>query len=230
MNYKTETLKVYEEFPDYFNEKFEEYASKYIKGIMEEVCSVIPKNSKIFDLGSGSGNHAIFLKNKGFDVTCFDISEKMLQKCKEKGLKTIKGDFENINIPKNSLDVVWAYTSLLHVPKSNVPDIIDKISTILKKNGYLVLSLKEGIGEGFVDFKKGGKRWFSLYKHEEIFKLLNNKFEIIKNWRVQIIDNSGNYPKNSQNSLMDNSEKQIFINRIIHNENKTFLDYLCKKP
>ena len=35
--------------------------------------------------------------------------------------------------------------------------------------------------------------------------------------KAEFKDNSGNYSKNSQNSLMDNSEKRIPINRIIHN-------------
>ena len=33
----------------------------------------------------------------------------------------------------------------------------------------------------------------------------------------EIIENSDNYSTNSQNSLMDNSEKRILTNRIIHN-------------
>ena len=41
----------------------------------------------------------------------------------------------------------------------------------------------------------------------------NSEQETIKK---AVIDNSGNQHINSQNSLMDNSEKRILINRIIH--------------
>ncbi len=45
----------------------------------------------------------------------------------------------------------------------------------------------------------------------------------INGWtKVESIENFGNYPINSQNSLMDNSEKRVLINRIIHSR-KNFL-------
>ena len=42
--------------------------------------------------------------------------------------------------------------------------------------------------------------------------------EVLNNF----IENSGNYSTNSQNFLMDNSEKRFLINRIIHNETKNY--------
>ncbi|MBS3088721.1 class I SAM-dependent methyltransferase [Candidatus Pacearchaeota archaeon] len=199
MDYKEETLKVYDSHSDYFNKKFEEYVREFIKDEINEIEKTFPRNSKILDLGSGTGNHAFVFKQKNHDVLCLDISEKMLNKCKEKGLKTIKMDIEKLSLPKNSFDVVLAYTSLLHLPKSNVPKVIESIKEMLKDNGLFFISLKEGEGEGFEEFKEGGKRWFSLYRDDEIKKLLTQNFEIIKRWQVPI------------------------------NKEKKFLDYLCRK-
>lgn len=199
MEYKEETRKVYDQDSEYFDQKFGEYVSDFINDELEDMCSMLPKEAKILDLGSGTGNQALFLKNKGFDVLCLDISEKMIQKCEDKGLKTLQADFEKTSFPKSSFDVVWAYTSLLHTPKENMPNLINKISSFIKKDGLFILSLKEGTGESFVDFKNGGRRWFSLYKNEEIINLLKDEFGIIKNWRVSV------------------------------GKDKFFLDYLCKK-
>ncbi|MEX0920724.1 MAG: class I SAM-dependent methyltransferase [Candidatus Pacearchaeota archaeon] len=143
-NYKKKTREVYDKFPEYFDKKFREYILKFIKKELDRISKKFPKGAKILDLGSGPGNHALFLKNKGFDVLCLDISESMLQKCKEKGLNTIKSDIENLNFKEGDFDVIWAYTSLLHIPKSNIKSIIRKIHYIIKEDGFFFLSLKEG--------------------------------------------------------------------------------------
>lgn len=89
MGYKKETKKTYDENADYFDQKFEEYKEKYMKQQFEKAISLFPENARILDLGSGPGNHAKLFHEKGFDVLCLDISEKSLEKCREKGLKTI---------------------------------------------------------------------------------------------------------------------------------------------
>lgn len=108
-------------------------------------------------------------------------------------------DFENLSLPEKSFDVVWAYTSLLHVPKSKVPAIIRKIKGLLRKEGFFLISLKEGKGEGFLEFRSGTRRWFSLYTEKEMKGLLKKDFKVIKSWRVRT------------------------------ENNKVFIDYLCKK-
>lgn len=198
-DYKTETLEVYSRFPDFFDQKFERYLNNFIKQEVEDVCFKFPKKAKILDLGSGPGNHALFLKKKGFDVLCLDNSPPMLQVCHKKGLNTILMDIDNLYFPRSRFDVVWAYASLIHVPKSNVPKILEDIHSIIRDDGLFFLSLKEGQGERLKDFVHGGKRWFSLYTDEEIRELLKGKFEIIGDYRVLI------------------------------GKEKVFLDYLCKK-
>ncbi|MBI5804317.1 class I SAM-dependent methyltransferase [Candidatus Pacearchaeota archaeon] len=199
MNYKQETLKSYNQFADYFDEKFEDYKNVFIKNKLEQINLLFPNKSKILDLGAGPGNQAVFFKNKGHEVLCLDICEKFLEKCKEKNLSTIKMDFENLSLPEKSFDVVWAYTSLLHVPKSKVPAIIRKIKGLLRKEGFFLISLKEGKGEGFLEFRSGTRRWFSLYTEKEMKGLLKKDFKVIKSWRVRT------------------------------ENNKVFIDYLCKK-
>jgi|SRR3989344_2368309 len=200
MDYKEETINVYDKFSEYFDKKFEEYKEKYMKSQLEECISLFPKNAKILDLGSGSGNHSIFFKQKGFDVLCLDISKELLKKCRDKGLKTIEMDIENFNFPENSFDVVWAYTSLLHIKKEQLPKVLQKIKDILKEKSFFFISLEEGKGENFIKFKEGGKRWFALYEKEEIEKLLKKDFTILESWKV-----------------------------IIEKKKKVFIDFLCKK-
>jgi len=179
-DYKEETKKVYEKFTLKFAEKFAEYLPKYLLMEIEEFAKKIPGGGKILDIGSGSGDHALFLKNKGFDVFCIDISPEMIELCKEKGLKAKVMDLEKLQFQPKSFDAVWAYTSLLHIPKSNLNSVLKKIKETLKPNGIFFIGMKKGAGEGFVSENKypGVKRWFSLFSDEELRDFLEVYFII----------------------------------------------------
>jgi len=45
---------------------------------------------KILDVGCGAGSHALYLQEKGFDVTAIDISENAIKACELRGLKKCK--------------------------------------------------------------------------------------------------------------------------------------------
>lgn len=42
---------------------------------------------KILDIGCGAGSHALYLQEKGLDVTAIDISEKAIEACHLRGIK-----------------------------------------------------------------------------------------------------------------------------------------------
>lgn len=58
----------------------------------------------MLDLGSGPGNHAKYFAVQGFDVTCLDISEPLLARCREKRLKTMRRDLEDLKLPPDHYD------------------------------------------------------------------------------------------------------------------------------
>ncbi|MDF0706705.1 class I SAM-dependent methyltransferase [Flagellimonas okinawensis] len=44
---------------------------------------------KVLDIGAGAGSHALYLQNKGFEVTALDNSEGCVDVCKERGLTSV---------------------------------------------------------------------------------------------------------------------------------------------
>ncbi len=46
----------------------------------------------------------------------------------------------------NEFDGIWACTSLLHVGSKQLPDIMKKMYTALKKDGVIYVSFKYGAG------------------------------------------------------------------------------------
>jgi len=162
--YDDETTDFWERFPRTFLDKFAELA----KGA-------------VLSVGSGPGRDGLLLKERGFTVTCLDASKEMVKLCEEKGFHSVLGDFNDMPFDEASFDGVWAYTSLLHVEKSQVHKALQEIKRVLKPGGILGLGLIEGETEEYRE-SSGIKmpRWFSFYRKEEIGLLLKKEgFEII---------------------------------------------------
>src|SRR3989344_6786046 len=146
------------------------------------------QGKKILDLGSGPGRDSQFFKERGLNPLCLDISQEMIKLCQEKGLETQVGDLEKLPFEDSSFDGVWAYTSLLHVPKIKFSKILSKINNILIPQGIFYLGMKEGNFEGMVKSEKYGEseRFFSLYRDLELRKILSDFFDIVHFSKVEL--------------------------------------------
>ena len=164
---------------DYDNETAD-FWQLFPRSIIKEFGDRV-KGGKILDVGSGPGRDALLLQDFGCEVTCLDASVKMVEMCKEKGLNAIEGDFMNIPFADKTFQGVWAYTSLLHIPKKDIGNAFEEICRVLKVGGFLGLGLIEGSGELYRNSSGVDQpRYFAFYSREEIEKLLSDfGFEII---------------------------------------------------
>jgi ubiquinone/menaquinone biosynthesis C-methylase UbiE len=180
MNYKYETRKNYDELAEIYDEKFEKYLELYLKDEIRTFLEKVPQGASILDLGSGPGNHAKRFQDAGRKVLCVDISKEMVKRCRARGLQAITGDFEELNLPENSYDAVYAYTSLLHIPKANLNKVLKQIHKVLKPNGTFALAMQEGASEDFRPDKDNpeSRRWFALYTDPELREYLKPFFTI----------------------------------------------------
>ncbi len=155
--YDDETVDFWERFPSTFIDKF----SELTKGT-------------VLDVGSGPGRDGLILQSKGLNVVCLDASKTMVELSKARGLKSVVGDFNELPFEDHSFDAVWAYTSLLHIPKSEIYKPLTEITRVLKSGGVFGLGLIEGEEELYRESSGMNQpRWFSFYKKEEIETLLS---------------------------------------------------------
>ena len=110
------------------------------------------KTGIALDVCSGAGTNAIYLAQKGFDVTGIDISEtatKIAQKyANEKNIskhcKFFSGDVLKFKLSKNKFDFVFDRGCYHHIPKIDKPKFAKIISESLKKGGkYLLLCFSD---------------------------------------------------------------------------------------
>jgi SAM-dependent methyltransferase len=184
MDYKAKTVSTYDTFPKRFDEKFEKHFQLYVRPEAERFIHALQGNG-VLDLGSGPGNHAAYFQQQGLDVLCVDLSDEMLKKCREKKLKAIKADIEDLALfPTNSYNGIWSYASVIHVPKRKLPGVVSDIARILAPQGILGLAVKEGDGEGLESHEDfpGTQRWFSYFKSDEVQSFFK-PFEVIHSIR-----------------------------------------------
>jgi len=164
LDYDQETITFWDEFPQTFITKFAESIN----------------GTKVLDIGSGPGRDGLILKKLGLDITCLDASEAMITLCKNRGLKAILGDFNQLPFEDNSFDAIWAYTSLLHVPRSSISRSLSEIKRVLREDGRLGIGMIEGETEGYRESAGVNKpRWFTYYTQDELKQLLiDNGFDI----------------------------------------------------
>src|SRR3989338_8455892 len=115
MDYKKITIESYNKDAKKFSKEFK--AMNSIKSHRFQKFIGLLKGGKILDLGCGSGDHSLYFKQRGLDVTSIDLSKEMVKLCNEKGLNALLMDIENLKFEDKLFDGVWAATSLLHIPK-----------------------------------------------------------------------------------------------------------------
>lgn len=143
-----------------------------------EFLKLIPKNGCILDAGCGSGRDTKNFKSLNYNVIAIDGSEKMCELASEFAKVNVKHmQFQDIKF-KNCFDGIWASASLLHVPSSEIEDVLSRLKTSLKDNGILYASFKYGDFEG----ERNGRYFNDLDENtsRELFEKLD--FEIIKTW------------------------------------------------
>ena len=149
---------------------------------MKEYYEIFEKylkpNSKILDVGFGSGRDSLYFKNKGYIVTSIDPIKEFCENAKNIGLdNVIQMSIEDIDY-NIEFDAIWASASLLHIESNKLVDVFNKCYKALKDNGVMYVSFKYGDYEGIID-----DRYFTYLIEESFNNIINQtNFKIDKLW------------------------------------------------
>jgi len=139
------------------------------------------KKESLLEIGAGPGRDSAFFQEKGLKVLATDLSPEMVKLCRQKGLDAKVMDFSDLHYPENSFDAVYAMNSLLHLPKKELPVVLQTINAILKKDGLFFLGVYGGIDhEGiWEEDAYEPKRFFSFYEDEHLKRILSDVFDLV---------------------------------------------------
>lgn len=126
--------------------------------LQDRFLAFLPKGTYILDFGCGAGRDAKYFLKKGFRVDATDGSESLCQIASANtGLEVKHMLFSELDAD-SAYDGIWACASILHLPKSELADVLPKMQKALKPGGYIYTSFKYGEFEGsrngryFTDF------------------------------------------------------------------------------
>jgi SAM-dependent methyltransferase len=131
----------------------------------------------LLEIGAGPGRDSLFFQQNGLDVVATDLSPEMVKLCREKGLTAYVMDFASPDFSE-PFDAIFALNCLLHVPKSDLPAILQRLHGLLKPGGLFYVGVYGGQDfEGIYEADEHEpKRLFSLYTHEQIQEVAGRFF------------------------------------------------------
>lgn len=152
--------------------------------ILPELLLKYGKGHTILEIGSGPGGLAVFLRDRGYELTCLEPAKKLAKVAAEKGLNVYPLTIQEFQTDLQ-YDCLVAISSLIHVPKKELPAQIEKIANLLKSRGIFFVSFIEGDEEGFEDPTKLGKlRYFAKWSESDLHRLLSPYFDILETHKI----------------------------------------------
>lgn len=147
-----------------------------LQSIYDLVEDLNKKNSKILEIGVGTGNLASKFLNSNYDIVGIDQSREMLSVAKEKypSLKVRLGEFLKIPYDNKSFDIIISTYAFHHLNEREKCIAIEEMIRALKDNGVIII---------------GDLMFESKDSEEKILKNLSQKqIEIIKDEYYSYID------------------------------------------
>ena len=156
---------------DYYNIHADDFYAGSVDVDMSEwrnrFIKYLPDGGRVLDAGCGSGRDSKAFIVQGYSVVAIDASREMCLRASELlGQEVWQMRFDEMSFD-DEFDGVWACASLLHVPVSEMADVLKKIKHGLRPEGIFYASFKYGEGETVTDV-----RVFTNYTLESVCELV----------------------------------------------------------
>ncbi len=124
------------------DEMFVEYLFRSFKSMpkLEQKALQLAKG-KILDVGCGAGSHALYLQEKGFDVTAIDISQKAIETCKLRGVKkALISDILNVDKTESFETILLLMNGTgIFGTLNETSKYLQKLKSLLTDNGQVLI-------------------------------------------------------------------------------------------
>ncbi|HSK83592.1 MAG TPA: class I SAM-dependent methyltransferase [Rubrobacter sp.] len=118
---------------------------------LEDLASLLPSEATVLDLGCGAGVPVTrWLADRGFAVTGVDVSAKQLELARTNvpGGTFLKAGMTEVVFAPESFEAVVAFHSIIHVPRTEHPTLLESIHRWLEPGGALLATMTVADYEG----------------------------------------------------------------------------------
>ena len=155
----------------------DEFQSKpYDLAVLDAFAAALPAGARVCDAGCGPCGHvARILSDRGLDVVGIDLSPQCvaLARTEQPSLRFETMDMAAMSFDDCVFDGLIAYYALHDQPKSTLPTVFREFARVLRPGGRLLVVVKEGAGEGWIDDPMGlpAPIFWSAFSPEELREL-----------------------------------------------------------
>jgi 2-polyprenyl-3-methyl-5-hydroxy-6-metoxy-1,4-benzoquinol methylase len=141
-----------------YNNMAEEYTSLFWEDHSDDpetdqFLKLLSPRGTILDAGCGPGNISRYLVSKGFSVIGVDFSEELIKIAQKKVPQAVFHvmDMRKLEFLENSFNGIYSAYSFMHIPNEDVLLTLKEYRKVLRPDGALFLSAKEGEGESYLE-------------------------------------------------------------------------------
>jgi len=135
----------------FYRRNAEAYARREItsrQARLNRFLMLLPPCAAILELGCGAGGDSAEMLARGFDVSPTDGSPEMAEVASHRLGRPVKTLLFHDLDEVEAYHGVWANACLLHVPRSELAQVLARIRRALKAGGSFYASYKAGDGDG----------------------------------------------------------------------------------
>ncbi len=169
----------------YYEANAETYAKQTYHADLSDLyapfLALLPRNARILDVGCGGGRDLRAFRERGYETFGIDPSPALVEIARQySGAELAVVKVENLEF-EEKFDGVWACASLLHLPRTELPEALRRIHRSLIAGGVFFLSVQAGQGEKFGE----DGRFYARYGESEIrFEVHAVGFDILETWET----------------------------------------------
>ncbi len=131
---------IYDKFAAGYDKVFAPFEKRFLAKWREETLSYLPKNSRILEIGAGTGANFKFYPNSKC-AAASEISFKMLEFAKPKienqKIKLVQANAEILPFPDNFFDAAFATLVFCAIP--NPENAFRELQRVIRPNGKIIL-------------------------------------------------------------------------------------------
>jgi len=161
---------------DVYRREAETFLTRWGKGkykrppLINEWLQMLPKGSRLLDLGCGAGQDTRYLRSIGHHVIGLDHTLPLLAFASRRSstLPYILGDIRTLPIANASMDGVWAAASLIHLPKPVARQVFAELAKCVRPGGLFAATITQGRSSGIKTKGWLPGRYFVRWQKDEL--------------------------------------------------------------